>query len=129
MNALNCWNRSLLCRTAAVLGLLAAGLGGDLPETPRMLVSEVLIQGTTKTNPSDILARIKTRPGSEFSERTLQEDVRTLIGTRLFAEVTPHVQPDGEGRVKVIFEFRDFPSVVQRVGSQGAGHLEDDELP
>jgi outer membrane protein assembly complex protein YaeT len=114
-------------RAAALVGLFLSALAG-YAQAPagRLQVSDVLIQGTRLAD--EIKVQLKTRPGGEFSQTVLEEDVRTLYNTRKFGNVQADVRPDGEGKVKVVLLVRDYPQVVEKVVYQGAKHIKEDEL-
>jgi outer membrane protein insertion porin family len=118
---------------AALIGLLAvtsvqAQPAPMSPPPTRILIYDVLLQGNRTISSAQIMAQLRTRPGRDFDEAVLQEDVRNLMATKQFANVASEVVPAGADRVKVTFHFRDYPSFVQRVVYQGAKHLKDDEL-
>ena len=93
-----------------------------------VLIADVLVQGSQLIPLPTIKTYIKTRAGDEYSADKIQEDVRNLVGTHQFADVTGDVQPTKDGRVNVVFILRDRPTTIQKIEYRGAKHLKDDEL-
>ena len=50
------------------------------------------------------------------------------MGTRLFYNVTPYYQVTADDKVNVVFEVREYPSIVQEIRYEGAKHLKDADL-
>src|SRR5262249_37875391 len=114
--------------TAALVAMLVCAVAG-LAQTPsKIIVDDVIPQGNHYIPPQKIISLIKTRPGTEYSDEVVQEDVRRLYETKLFANVKVTLQHAGEDRVKVYFIVAEYPSTVQEVIYQGAQHLKPDEL-
>src|SRR5207302_10802821 len=76
----------------------------------KLLVEDVIPQGNRFTPPQKIISIIKTRPGGEYSADTVQEDVRRLYETRLFANVKVHTQRTADDKVKVYFIVAEYPT-------------------
>ncbi len=130
-----------LTRRAAALLVVLAGLvlatvavaqpPGAPPGAPRpekVIVSEVIIQGSRQVPVENIKNQLKTQAGKEFVADVLQEDVRGLYASRQFGNVWADKQEDGPNRVKVILYIRDYPSIVQKITYKGNNNLSDDEL-
>jgi outer membrane protein assembly complex protein YaeT len=122
-----------LARCGAVLvGLLssmaAVGLAQVSAPVGKLVISDVIIQGNRHIPTEEIRAQIKTRPGDEYVPEVLQEDVRQLFATRKFGNVYADKQDEGNGRVKVFFTIRDYPSVVEKVEYRGAHAIKRDDL-
>jgi outer membrane protein insertion porin family len=146
MNALVRWNPGLVCGAAVLVGLLAGaparaqiGPPPALPAQPvaapvpgaapgKVLVADVLTWGNRNVPTPTIMAQLRTRPGAEYNPATVQDDIRTLMSTKQFANIYPEVTNLPDGRVTVKFVIQDYPTVVQRVIYQGAKHIKDDEL-
>jgi outer membrane protein assembly factor BamA len=116
-----------------VVGLLLCGMRclaqeGEPASSGKAIIADVIPQGSRQVSNQQIMAYLKTRPGSEYNKEVIQEDVRALYATKQFAniEVVPRDEPDG--RVTVYFLIRDMPSKVEKVVYQGAKHLKDDDL-
>ncbi len=94
----------------------------------KLVVEDVVPQGNHQVSAQRIMGLIKTRPGVEYQQETVNEDVRQLYNTRLFANVKVQTQPTGPGKIKVYFLVAEFPSVIQDIVYQGAKHIKPDEL-
>ncbi len=123
--------RQSSCCAAVLVGLLLGGLAarGQGPAPPgRRIVSDVIIQGNRPGTTEHIKAKLKTRPGAEFSPAVLEEDVRTLFNTKQFSNVRADLRDDGPGHVKVFFLIRDLPQTIEKITYQGAKHLSEEDL-
>jgi outer membrane protein assembly complex protein YaeT len=113
----------------ALVGLLLFG-APCLAQAPagRVIVQDVVPDGLHLVPAQQVMANIKTRPGQEFNQATVDEDVRALFKTGQFAQVTVYTQKVNEDRVVVHFQVTEFPGVVQDIIYHGAKHLNQDEL-
>jgi outer membrane protein insertion porin family len=108
----------------AALGLLRPGStalaqrGG-----PVGTVTEVRVVGAKSVPEDKIRAQLRTRPGREYNERVIEEDVSRLIGTRWFSDVRPFYKKD-PARDGLIVTFRvvELP-VVEAVEFRGMTKL------
>ena len=98
------------------------------PAAPKVIVSDIIIQGSRQVPVENIKNQLKTRVGREFVPDVLQEDVRTLFATRQFGNVWADKQDDGPRRVKVFIYIRDYPSMVQKITYKGNINLGDTDL-
>jgi outer membrane protein assembly complex protein YaeT len=99
-----------------------------LPDPPRLIVSDVLIKGSTQVPTENIKNQLRTRVGKEYVPDTLQEDIRGLFGTRQFANVWADKVEDGPGHVKIYIYIKDYPSVVQKVTYLNSHVFNNDDL-
>jgi outer membrane protein assembly complex protein YaeT len=112
---------------AAATFFSVAPSNAQAPPT-KVIVADVIPQGNRNVPTQKIIGLIKTRPGAEYNEETVNEDVRRLYETRLFANVRVAKQPTEDGRLILYFQFAEFPSVIQEIIYNGANHLKQDEL-
>src|SRR5262249_50799331 len=91
MNAIERFSRSARRPAGVITGLLLFGAVclAQAPTAPpaKLMVADVLPDGNRSVPTQKIMSIIKTRPGSEFSQETVNDDVRELYKTRLFANV------------------------------------------
>lgn len=131
MRATDRFQLGALHGAAVLLGLVLGGATARA-QTPlavgKAMIADVRIQGNGHIPAQQIMAQLKTRPGTEFVPETIQEDVRNLYATKLYGNIEPVVKTEADGRLIVYFNFRDFPSVVEEVVYQGAKHLSQDDL-
>src|SRR5258708_117869 len=97
-------------RWAVVVGLLLCGVPclareAGSPQTSKIIIADVFTQGSRLVSAQQIMAHMKTRPGSEYKQEVIQEDVRTLYATKQFANVEVVTKNEADGRVTVIFLF------------------------
>jgi outer membrane protein assembly complex protein YaeT len=91
-------------------------------------VAEVQPRNNKATPSARILAEVRTRAGQPYNQATVTADVARLMGTRLFAQVTPYYQITADNKVVVVFDVQEYPNLVQEIRYEGAKHLKDDEL-
>jgi outer membrane protein assembly complex protein YaeT len=120
-----------LLATVLVLPCLAQAqlvVRGQAPDGGRGKVADVIVQGNRIVPTQQIVGQLKTRPGFEYNNDTVQEDVRTLFATKQFADVRVNFVNLPDGRVNVYYLVREFPNVVEKITYLGAKHLKPDEL-
>ena len=114
------------------LGLLFVGMAGlalaQPPASGKTLVTDILIQGSRHVSAENVVNQMRTKVGKEYLAGVLQDDVRTLIATRQWANVWADLKDDGPGKVKVFVYLRDLPSMVRRVEYKGNVKLSRDDL-
>ena len=109
--------------------LVCAGSWAVAQQTPEgKAVAEVQPRNNRSTPAARILAEVQTRAGQPYKQATVDADVARLMATKLFALVTPYYQLTADDKVTVIFEVKEYPSVVQEIRYEGAKHLKDEEL-
>ncbi len=94
----------------------------------RPQVADVIILGSKVISPDQLMAQLKTKPGVEYNQATVQDDLRTLTRIRKFKDVRPSIRQEADGRIIVVFTIFDYPSKVEEVIYQGNKHLSKDEL-
>jgi outer membrane protein assembly complex protein YaeT len=119
-------------RTASLALALAAGVAVALAQAPsapgRIVVNDVTPQGNRVVPAQKIMSLVHTRPGADYLQETVNEDVRRLMETKQFANVWASLQYTPDGKVNVYFNFVEEPNTVQEVVYQGAHHLKPDDL-
>src|SRR5262245_65889647 len=93
---------------ALLAGLLtcAAAVHAQTPAAPssrKVLIEDVRVQGNVQIPTHRITPFIKTRPGQDYNEDAIQEDVKNLYATKLFANVQASNQLAASGNVIVFF--------------------------
>ncbi len=97
-------------------------------ERERVIVSDVIIQGSRQVPSEFIKNQMKTHVGKEYVPETLQEDIRTLFSSRNFGNVYADAVKDGPTKVKIFVYIRDYPTTVEKVTYKGAHNLSNDDL-
>jgi outer membrane protein assembly complex protein YaeT len=99
---------------ALFLFMLCAGGLGAQQQYEGQLIVDVGIRGARRVDESEIRAHIKTRPGDEFSQRAVSEDLASINSTGFFSNVEVLVEETPEGlhltfavtEKNVIFDLR-----------------------
>jgi outer membrane protein assembly complex protein YaeT len=120
-------------RAALVLAaLLLCAPAARAQAPPKVLISDVIPVGANNQplhiSPDRIRSQLKTRPGEEFSQATLDDDIRRLYETKQFLNVVGEPRFDSSGRVVVFIRITELPSNVQEIIYDGARHIKKDEL-
>ena len=120
-------SRARAWRTALAVAVLAlttaegvrAQAGGRLPEGT---ITEVRIEGNTSIPAEQIRAKIKSRAGSPLDQRRIEADLKSLLGTKWFSDVSPYYDEDPKGKGYIlIFAVKEMPvlSHVEFLGRKG----------
>jgi outer membrane protein insertion porin family len=107
--------------------LVCAALLAQAP-TGKIIVEDVRVQGNRLVPAQEIVNQLKTRPGSEYAQSTVEEDIRQLFATKKFGNVQAQKQVSGENKVIVYFSVVEYPSLIQDIVYNGAKHFKKDEL-
>ncbi|HLJ92020.1 MAG TPA: outer membrane protein assembly factor BamA [Gemmataceae bacterium] len=115
--------------TVVLLGMFLSGaIAQAQTAPPKVIVEDVVPQGNHLVPSQKIISLIKTRPGGEYNPETVQDDVRKLVETKLFANVLVRLDRTAENKVKVYFYVAEFATTIQEIVYNGAKHLKPDEL-
>ena len=130
MKATDRFSSSLRRTTLALAGLLvSAAVSLAQTEPPgKVMIDDVIPQGNHLVPTQKIISLIRTRPGTEYKQSTIDEDVRRLYETKLFANIQVYKQPTPDNKVKVYFAVAEYPSTIQEILYLNAHHLKPDEL-
>jgi outer membrane protein assembly complex protein YaeT len=118
-------------RIGICLALACLRAGPGLAQEPvqavdGMAVRAVEIQGLETISESFVRRLLRTRVGQSFSQSQLQEDVRALLRTRKFLNVTATTRVE-EGQAVVVFLVQEKPEIVS-IELEGNKRFKDDEL-
>jgi hypothetical protein len=109
------------------VGAWAALACGQAPP-PGTQVADVIPQGLHLVPTPKVMSLIHTRPGAEYSDETVREDVRRLYETHSFSDIRVETNILPDKRVVVNFWFRELPSVIREIVFKGAAHMSKDDL-
>ena len=107
----------------------------DLEEEggPEIVVGDVLpivqaieVEGGQRIEPDVIFLRIRTREGDRVKRETIREDIRTIMETGYFRQVTVEALPV-PGGVKIVYHIEERPT-IREVRYEGVKELEEDDL-
>ena len=117
---------------ALVLALTRPTLAGKPGSLPEGNIAEIKIEGNVSITSEQIRARIKSRAGRPIDSARVQEDLRSLEGTKWFSnvEILYDEAPDGKGIILVI-RVVEMPILrdVQFIGLiEGMGHVKRKDI-
>jgi outer membrane protein assembly complex protein YaeT len=129
MMATDRWTTRMRFAALALAGLLVCSvpLNAQAPGG-KILVEDVIPQGNQQIPTQKIMGFIRTKPGSEYQPDVINEDVRRLYDSKLFANIQVRTRQSGENKIKIYFIVAEYPSTVKEVVYQGAKHIKPDEL-
>jgi outer membrane protein insertion porin family len=113
---------------ALAVALPAWGRGAAPPTVGRVLVSDVIIQGSRLVPAEQVRSLLKTRPGGTYVPEVIRDDLRALYASRQFVNAYANKEDDGPDRVKVVFHVRDYPNRVEKVTYLGRHTISQDDL-
>jgi outer membrane protein insertion porin family len=127
-----CGIRSLRGLLALLAILFASAVSSQTAQAQarRDVVADVVIKGNRSVPTEQIMRYILTRPGLEYSTATVQKDVENLATSGLFQK-PPRVTvqpPTADGRLVVVYEVFEHPTVVRDVIFKHAGHISEKDL-
>jgi outer membrane protein insertion porin family len=96
-------------------------LGEALP-----IVRAIEVEGGQRIEPDVIFLRIRTKEGDPVDRKTIREDIRTIMETGYFRQVTVEALPV-EGGVKIVYHVEERPT-IREVRYEGVKKLEEDDL-
>ena len=117
-----------VCAAAALALFAAAPIFAQQIIGGREMVADVVVIGNKSITTERIMRDVYTRAGTEFSSKSVQEDINRLAKAHLFKHLAVRTQPTNDGRVVVIFEVQEYPNMVREVIFKHAKHLSEDEL-
>ena len=120
----------LVMATFSVAGPMAQTPdAGEEPEKDRSFegtVAEVVISGNRRTETSLIDLNIETRPGDEYSSRTVKEDLKRIYELDFFQQVLVDVERTEEG-LRVEFVVEENP-ILADLKLSGNDKLKEDDI-
>jgi outer membrane protein insertion porin family len=123
---------SLRLRAGVVVSLILCSvycLAQTPDEAKKILIADVRIGSKPVAVPAQkIMSFIKTRPGQEYKQENINEDIRRLMETKQFRNVEVTKQDTEDGKLIIYFNCREYPSTIREIKYQGDKHLKTDEL-
>src|SRR5262245_7575457 len=98
--------------TVGLCVLLLSGATAFAQSPEGKTVSDVVPRGNRATASSQVINAVQTRKDRPYKQATVNEDVTSLLRTRLFANVTPYYQITADDKVIVYFDVQEFPTAV-----------------
>ncbi|MFO0890999.1 MAG: POTRA domain-containing protein [Isosphaeraceae bacterium] len=128
---LGVWAVLLVCSAEhlPIPGPQALAQQGD--RLPEGIVTEVRIEGNATISAEKIRAKILSRAGQPLDQQKVEADLKSLMATKWFSDVSPYYQeaPPKSGRYLLIFKVREMPvlRVVEFRGRKGVSLKEIEE--
>ncbi len=102
-------------------------LPAPTPAAPRVngnaaIVSEVAVEGTQRIEPDTVRSYMSLKQGEPFDDRKVNDSLKSLFATGLFADVTIRRQGDA-----IIVQVVENP-IINRIAFEGNDELEDGTL-
>src|SRR5437870_4172683 len=124
--------RSRMRCSVVLAGLLAVGAAAfaqtSAPTPRKVQIEDIRIQGNVQIPTYRIVPFLKTRAGQDYSEEAIQEDLKNLYATKLFANVSASKQFTNLGNVIVFFSVVETPSKIESIRYEGSFHLKMKDL-
>ena len=98
-------------RVSLAAGLVLAPTAARAADYEGKRVINVDVSGAKTVAKETILAKVQTKPGSPYSDRTVSEDIRRMFSLGYFTDVRADVEelPDG---LKLIFVVKEKPTIT-----------------
>ena len=114
---------------AAVTCLLILSPGARAQDAPtKVIIADVIPTGNLMVPTQRVMNMLKSKPETEFKQEVLDEDIRNLSQTKLFMDIQVQKQELPGNRIRLYFQFREYPSTIQEIVYQGNKHLKPEEL-
>ncbi|MBV8381601.1 MAG: BamA/TamA family outer membrane protein [Planctomycetaceae bacterium] len=102
-----------LALAVVILALATADGGAAAPRgdaLPEGNIVEVRIEGNVSVSTEQVRAKLLSRPGHPLDQRQVEADLKTLIATKWFSDVTPYYEPDPKGKGYILtFSVKEMP--------------------
>ena len=122
-------SQSIVLKAVALLMALSCGFAFAQPGGREPIVAEVLVKGNRQIPADQVLSRVYTKPGNEYSTAVAQKDIERLSISGLFSRPPQlDVKDAPDGRVIVTFTVFEHANVVRDVQFKHANHISDKEL-
>src|ERR1700735_3326034 len=88
---------------AATCLLLVATCGLAQDTSTKIIIDDVIPSGNLLVPTQRIMNMIKCKPGGEFKQEILDEDIRNLVATKLFLDVYVEKQDVPGNKIRIFF--------------------------
>lgn len=102
--------------------ILAAVPAGAQTPTSDNLIREIIVEGAQRIEPATVVSYLTVRPGERFTAGGLDESLKSLFATGLFADVV--LRRQGGALVVTVVEN----PIINRIAFEGNLRIEDDVL-
>jgi len=87
-----------LALTLALEHALGTCAWGAKEEFPQGTITEVRVNGNVTISAEQVRAKLLSKAGGPLDQHRIDTDLKTLMGTKWFSEVTPYYSPDPNGQ-------------------------------
>jgi outer membrane protein assembly complex protein YaeT len=95
----------------------------------RNIIANVHILGTRNIPTDKVMTFIRSKPGTEFSQAAVQNDISALAASRLFKSIRDvRTNPTADGRLDLYFEVVEHPNIVRDIVYKHAKHVKQNDL-
>jgi outer membrane protein insertion porin family len=108
--------------TGFLAGVVLVGMGTVVPVVAQSVVDEIRVIGTQRIDPSTVNSYMQLKPGDRYSASKVDESLKTLFNTGLFADVT--LRREGSALVVQVVEN----PIINRIAFEGNRKLVDEAL-
>ena len=105
------------------VSLVTAPTPARAPETDGGIVKSIQVQGSQRIEPETVRSYVKLRTGEPYTRETLDDAIRDLINTELFADA--QIRFDDAGDITII--VRENP-VINRIVFEGNKRIKEEKL-
>ncbi len=82
-------------------------------EFPQGTITEVRVNGNVTISAEQVRAKLLSKPGSPLDQHRIDTDLKTLMATKWFSEVTPYYSPDPNGQGYILtFAVQERPTLT-----------------
>jgi outer membrane protein assembly complex protein YaeT len=89
---------------------------------------QVIPPGSQTVPNQKIMSYLRVRPGIEYDAEMINEDIRRLYDTKLFADIRVFKEQTTDGKIILQIYLKELPGVIKEIVYRGANHLKNDEL-
>ncbi|MDE0779288.1 MAG: outer membrane protein assembly factor BamA [Alphaproteobacteria bacterium] len=113
-------------RKFSITGFLASvvllGMGAVAPVVGQSVIDEIRVVGTRRIDPSTVNSYMQLKPGDRYSASKVDESLKVLFNTGLFADVTLRREDNA-----LVVQVVENP-IINRIAFEGNRKLEDEAL-
>ena len=115
--------RAAVASRPAPINLAVPPVPARVADTNGGIIKSIQVQGSQRIEPETVRSYVKLRAGEPYTRESLDEAIRDLINTELFADA--QIRFDDDGNITII--VRENP-VINRIVFEGNKRLKEDKL-
>ncbi|AFX99004.1 outer membrane assembly complex, YaeT protein [Candidatus Endolissoclinum faulkneri L2] len=114
------------CQVIALTFTVAIGVGpiakAKFAEINKNVIKNIVIEGTKRIDPATVRSYLLIHPGDTFDSERLDQSLKALYSTGLFADITMY-----RDSINMVIKVVENP-VINRVAFEGNKRIDDEEL-